>query len=222
MRDVAKHRVAAGVPELVVDGLEVIDIEHEHGHVPVVALGLPERRLSRLVERATVVEAREEVRSCEPFGAIALHLDVVREAVGSSEEIAQGANRAKCGRQIHHRREREGKVDRVPLEGEQQGDGKRERKDSEEHRERVRRVAGRMAPGHQHDEREHEDATGERLGENEEGSEAPPQIDQDDGRYEVPFPGLDQIRARCVLRVGAHQENATDRDCRRAPRPEDQ
>ena len=60
-RDVDEELVADGVPELVVDHLEVVEIEEEHGHALIVARLARERMLDAVVEQRAVGELRQRV-----------------------------------------------------------------------------------------------------------------------------------------------------------------
>jgi hypothetical protein len=66
-RDGAEHRVAGLVPEPVVDGLEVVDVDERHAEGDAVAPGARDRPGEVPLERAAVVDARQHVRVGEPL-----------------------------------------------------------------------------------------------------------------------------------------------------------
>jgi len=76
LADVAEQAVASGVAEGVVDLLEIVHVQGEHGHGLLVGLGLLEELGELLVEQALVVQAGERIAISLrlPTGELALEM----------------------------------------------------------------------------------------------------------------------------------------------------
>ncbi len=91
--DLAQERVARVVVEVVVDPLEVVEIEHEHGHGPSRPLRAPHLALQRLLHVAPVEEAGEGIAD----RLAAQHLAEAHVGEPQSDVLGHGGGDAPLG-----------------------------------------------------------------------------------------------------------------------------